>query len=74
VDVESARARGHAAAIGEEALERLDQTRTAPAVVIEQLLDGEPVAVVGGVIHLEVNQVLVGTEALVRDRAAVGNE
>ena len=39
VDVERPRARGHAAAIGEEALERLDQARAAAAVVLEQLLD-----------------------------------
>jgi hypothetical protein len=39
VDVERPRARRHAAAIRQEALERLDQPRAAPAVVLEQLLD-----------------------------------
>ncbi len=33
VDVERPRARGHAAAIGQKALERLDQARPAPSVV-----------------------------------------
>ena len=74
VDVERPRARGHAAAIGEEALERLDEARTPPAVVLEQLLDGDPVAVVWGVIHLEVHEVLVGTEPLVGDRTALPHQ
>ena len=67
-------ARRHAAAVGEELLQRLDELRAAAAVVLVELLDREPVAVAGRLVELEVDQVAVGAELLVGDHAAVGDE
>jgi hypothetical protein len=65
MDVERPRAGRHAAPIREEPLERLDERGAAPAVVLDQLLDRLPVAVVRRVVELEMHQVLVRAEPLV---------
>ena len=74
VDVEVAGAGRNAAARSQEALERLDQLRVAAAVVLDQRVHRLPVAVVGRLVELQVHQVAVGAELLVRDGAAVGRE
>ena len=74
VDVEGAGARRDAAARGEIALERVDEVRVAFAVVVDQRAHGLAVAVARRLVELEVDEVAIGAEALVGDRATGGGE
>ena len=63
---------GDSAAVGEEPLERVDETGVAAAVVLDQLLHRLAIAVARRLVELQVDEVAVGTELLVRDRASLG--
>ena len=74
VHVERPSARRHAAAVGEEPLQRLDEPGAAPAVVLDQLLHRLAVAVVRRLVELQVHEVAVGAELLVGDGAPLGHQ
>src|SRR5512132_4717437 len=65
---------GDSAAVGEEPLERVDETGVAPAVVLEQLLHRLAVAVPRRLVELQVHQVAVGAKLLIGDGASLGYE
>ena len=74
VHVERPGGGGDAAAVGEVLLEGLDEAGAAAAVVLGQRLDRLAIAVARRLITLEVDQVAVGAELLVADRAALDDQ
>ena len=71
VDEQGARALDHAAPLGEVALERVEQRRASPLVVGDQHVDGVAHPVPGRGVGGDVDEVAVGAELRVADRAAV---
>ena len=74
VDEQRAGALDHAAALGQIALERVEQRRAPPAVVVDQQVDGGPHPVARRVVGADLDQVAVGAELRVGDRAAVAQQ
>ena len=71
----SSRARlDHAPALGEIALERVEQRRAPPGVVVDQPIDGGPHPVVRRVLGADVHEVPVRADLGVADRAAVAEQ
>ena len=74
VDVQRPRALDHRSAFCQVALERVEQRGSALGVVGDQQVDGAPHPVVGRVLRGDVDEVAVGAELGVRDRAAIAEQ